>query len=154
MLLFYGCMSFALVTASVFIGTYAFDLELPMAQIHPLKIIVNLGATAVVIGCCLAMYRRLWGGRDVGNSSYLDWHLLLLIFIVTVLGILTEVLRLAEVPTAAYVVYFLHLVSVFYGIAYFPYSKMAHMMFRSLAGMYDEYIKYAHLDKLEKEIGE
>jgi quinone-modifying oxidoreductase subunit QmoC len=57
------------------------------------------------------------------------------------LGLLTEVLRLAELATAAYVLYFIHLVLVFYGIAYFPYSKLAHLMYRSLAIMYKDSLK-------------
>lgn len=137
--IFYGCLAFALVTASVFLGTYTVGIDLPMASYHPLKIIVNLGAVAVMIGCSLVIYRRLKGGKETGNSSYLDWNLILLVFAVTGLGILTEVLRLAEAATAAYVIYFIHLVVVFYGIAYFPYSKLAHLLYRSLAVMYAKY---------------
>jgi quinone-modifying oxidoreductase subunit QmoC len=136
MAIFYGCMSFALVTASVFIGTYTVGLELPMAQYHPLKIIANLGAIAVITGCLLIIVRRLSAGKATGNSSYLDWNLVILILVVTSLGILTEVLRLADLATAAYVLYFIHLVLVFYGIAYFPYSKLAHLLYRSLAILY------------------
>jgi quinone-modifying oxidoreductase subunit QmoC len=137
--IFYGCLAFALVTASVFIGTYTVGIDLPMASYHPLKIIVNLGAITVVIGCCIAIYRRLTGGKEVANSSYLDWNLIVLILAVTGLGILTEALRLAEAASAAYVVYFIHLVVVFYGIAYFPYSKLAHILYRSLAVLYADY---------------
>ena len=138
MAIFYGCLAFALVTASVFIGTYAFGIETPLSSYNPLKIIANLGAIAVIFGCLLVIFKRLKGGKDVGNSSYLDWNLIILILTVTVLGVLTEVFRLAELATAAYVFYFIHLVSVFYGIAYFPYSKLAHLMYRSLAIMYKD----------------
>ncbi len=138
MSIFYGCLAFLLVTAAVFIGTYAFGIETPLSSYNPLKIIANLGAIAVIFGCLLAIFRRLRGGKDVGNSSYLDWNLIILILTVTVLGVLTEVFRLAELATAAYVLYFIHLVSVFFGIAYFPYSKLAHLMYRSLAIMYKD----------------
>jgi quinone-modifying oxidoreductase subunit QmoC len=141
MSIFYGCLAFLLVTASVFIGTYAFGIETPLSSYNPLKIIANLGAIAVIFGCLLVIFRRLKGGKDVGNSSYLDWNLIILILVVTVLGVLTEVFRLAELATAAYVLYFIHLVSVFYGIAYFPYSKLAHLMYRSLAIMYTDSLK-------------
>jgi quinone-modifying oxidoreductase subunit QmoC len=141
MAIFYGCLAFALVTAAVFIGTYAFGIETPLSSYNPLKIIANLGAIAVIFGCLLVIFRRLSGGKAVGNSSYLDWNLIILILTVTVLGVLTEVFRLAELATAAYVLYFIHLVSVFYGIAYFPYSKLAHLMYRSLAIMYKDSLK-------------
>ena len=94
---------------------------------------------SVVSGCCLVIFRRLKGGKEVGNSSYLDWNLILLILTVTSLGILTEVLRLAEAASAAYIVYFIHLVFVFYAIAYFPFSKLAHLLYRSLAVLYADY---------------
>jgi len=150
MAIFYGCLAFALVTTSVFIGTYGFDLELPMSSYHPMKIIANVGAVAVVIGCLLVVYMRLRGGKDVGNSSYFDWNLIILVLMVTVLGILTEVLRLVEVATAAYVLYFIHLVFVFYGIAYFPYSKLAHLLYRSLAIVYTDDIGRLSLEEKAK----
>jgi quinone-modifying oxidoreductase subunit QmoC len=137
--IFYGCLAFALVTGAIFFGTYTVGIDLPLASYHPLKIIANLGAIAVMSGCLLAIFRRLQGGKDVGSSSYLDWNLILLVLAVTSLGILTEVLRLAEAGEAAYVVYFIHLVSVFYGIAYFPFSKLAHLLYRSLAVLYADY---------------
>ncbi len=150
MAIFYGCLAFALVTASVFIGTSAFGIETPLSSYNPLKIIANLGAVAVVIGCLLVIFRRLKGGKDVGNSSYLDWNLIILILTVTVLGVLTEGLRLAELATAAYVLYFIHLVSVFYGIAYFPYSKLAHLLYRSLAIVYADTIRGLSLEDKAK----
>lgn len=139
MAIVYGCLGFALVTVAIFIGIYTVGIDLPLALYHPLKIIANLGAIVVFIGCSFVIYRRLKGGKEVGNSSYLDWNLILLILVVVVLGILTEILRLADVATAAYVFYFIHLVSVFYGIAYFPYSKLAHLLYRSLAVLYADY---------------
>ena len=139
MAIVYGCLAYALVTASIFIGTYGFDLETPLALYHPLKIIANGATLFVLAGCSLVIYRRVKGGKDVGNSSYLDWNLILLIVAVVVVGVLTEVTRLADAASAAYVFYFIHLVLVFYGIAYFPYSKLAHLLYRGLAVMYADY---------------
>jgi hypothetical protein len=42
--------------------------------------------------------------------------------------------------TVAYGIYFLHLVSVFYIIAYLPYSKLAHIFYRTVAMGYAAYI--------------
>ena len=137
--IFYGCLAFALVTGSIFIGTYAFDVETPLSQYHPLKIIANAGTLAVLVGCSIVVYRRLRGGKETGGSYYLDWNLVLLILAVVLAGALTEVTRLADAASAAYTLYFIHLVLVFYGIAYFPYSKLAHLLYRSLAVLYVEY---------------
>jgi quinone-modifying oxidoreductase subunit QmoC len=131
--IFYGCLAYAVVTAAIFIGTYGFDVETPLSQYHPLKILANAATGAVLLGCGLIIYRRFKGGKEAGNSSYMDWNLILLILAIVVLGLLTELTRLADAATAAYVLYFIHLVLVFYGIAYFPYSKLAHLLYRSLA---------------------
>ena len=153
--IFYGCLAFARVTGFIFIGTYTVGIELPLVSYHPLKMIANLGAVAVIIGCLLVIYRRLKGGKETGNSSYLDWNLILLVFTVTALGILTEAMRLAEFASAAYVIYFIHLVFVFYGIAYFPYSKLAHLLYRSLAVLYADYReRFTPAVKTEQQLGE
>lgn len=155
MAIVYGCLGFALVTVAIFIGIYTVGIDLPLALYHPLKIIANLGAIVVFIGCSFVIYRRLKGGKEVGNSSYLDWNLILLILVVVVLGILTEILRLADVATAAYVFYFIHLVSVFYGIAYFPYSKLAHLLYRSLAVLYADYrVRFGPVVKADQGLGD
>jgi hypothetical protein len=57
-------------------------------------------------------------------------------------GLLTWIGRAANVGGIAYVIYFLHLVSVFYIIAYLPYSKLAHIFYRTVAMGYA-----AHIDR-------
>ena len=58
---------------------------------------------------------------------------------IVVTGILSEVLRLADVRMLAYPVYFIHLVTVFFLFAYAPYSKMAHMVYRTTALVFAKY---------------
>ncbi|MBW2625537.1 MAG: hypothetical protein JRC54_04980, partial [Deltaproteobacteria bacterium] len=50
--------------------------------------------------------------------------------------------RVGNLGTVAYGIYFLHLVSVFYIIAYLPYSKLAHIFYRTVAMGYA-----AHIDR-------
>jgi quinone-modifying oxidoreductase subunit QmoC len=45
----------------------------------------------------------------------------------------TEILRYAEAGTAAYVAYMVHLGFIFGLFAYFPFSKVSHLMYRSAA---------------------
>jgi outer membrane biosynthesis protein TonB len=46
----------------------------------------------------------------------------------------------ANAGSFAYIIYFLHLACVFYIIAYLPYSKLAHLVYRTVAMGYAAYI--------------
>jgi quinone-modifying oxidoreductase subunit QmoC len=62
------------------------------------------------------------------------------ILVTAVTGISAWFLRLAGVAGLAYPVYFVHLVAVFYIIAYLPYSKLAHLFYRTAAMGYAAYV--------------
>lgn len=154
MYILYGCLSFVLVSAVIFIGTYiikVIPVDLPLHMWNPLKIIANLGAFFVLIGCFMVIRRKIKGDKNAGNNSYLDWNLLILIVSITVIGLLTEFTRLIEFIDAAYTLYFIHLVLVFYGILYFPYSKLAHLLYRSIATIYADYRQQYILEDRQKQ---
>jgi quinone-modifying oxidoreductase subunit QmoC len=48
-------------------------------------------------------------------------------------GIGSELLRLAQAAVVMYVVYFIHLVLIFALFLYAPYSKFAHLAYRTVA---------------------
>jgi quinone-modifying oxidoreductase subunit QmoC len=52
---------------------------------------------------------------------------------------LTEMSRLAGSAFFCYTFYYVHLISVFHLFAYLPYSKMAHIVYRTVAMTYAEY---------------
>jgi len=83
----------------------------------------------------LIMNRTKDKGVNTVSSSF-DWTFLIMILLLALTGIATEVVRLAGLRAIAYPVYFVHLVFVFYIIVYFPYSKLAHMGYRTLAITY------------------
>ena len=54
-------------------------------------------------------------------------------------GIFTEALRYMNIPAIAYHVYFIHLVFVFALLMYLPYSRFAHMIYRTVALVHARY---------------
>jgi quinone-modifying oxidoreductase subunit QmoC len=122
------------------------DLAYPFAIWNPWKILANLGGIALVTGCVLAIRRRGSTEKDAPVSSSFDWLFLSLLLIVGVTGLLTEIFRFTVEPNGggwlryvAYSAYFVHLVAVFDLLVYLPYSKLAHMLYRTVALVYAEH---------------
>ena len=115
-------------------------IESPYPLTSPVKIAGNLGALLLSAGCMLAIYRRLSKSSNVGKTTYFDWFLLLMLFFVTISGIATEVVRLAELAAATYWLYLVHLWLMSALLIYGPFSKGAHLIYRTLAMVYAKQI--------------
>jgi quinone-modifying oxidoreductase subunit QmoC len=72
-------------------------------------------------------------------STYKDWSLIGLAFALGLSGMLTEITRLLNLAGTSYTLYFIHLVFVFCLFAYVPFSKLAHLVYRTIAMAYAEY---------------
>ena len=72
-------------------------------------------------------------------STYKDWLLLWLIFAVALSGMLAEMTLLACMAATTYTVYFIHMVTVFSLFVYLPFTKLAHLVYRTVAMAYAEY---------------
>ncbi len=135
LLIFYGFFG-AMATAGLAVGALViFDLT-PIPLFHPIKILGNLSGIAMVVGCILVTIKRLQTKSDKGTSTYSDWLLIIFVFLVAFTGLLTQTMRLLDVPFLAYNIYFVHMVFIFFLLWYAPYSKMAHMFYRTLALVY------------------
>jgi quinone-modifying oxidoreductase, subunit QmoC len=102
----------------------------------PVKILANVGAILLVVGLVFLTKRRLSLDESEQTSSYYDWYLLGVIWAVGITGIASQLLRLANIPAMAYFIYYLHLVTVFMLIAYLPWSKLGHLVYRTVALAY------------------
>ena len=107
--------------------------ESPYPLYDPVKILANVSALALITGITLVVIFRLINAPKAGIGSYFDWLLITVIYIIAATGILSEVLRLLNIASLAYPVYFIHLTFVFFLFAYAPFSKMAHMVYRTVA---------------------
>jgi quinone-modifying oxidoreductase subunit QmoC len=152
---FYGFLALFLVSVWAVVALYVInplipghsrDLVYPFAIWNPWKILANLGGVALVVGTVLAIRERRSEEKDAPISSSFDWLFLGLLLIVGATGLLTEILRFVAEPSgaeglrfAAYSIYFVHLVAVFDLLVYLPYSKLAHIVYRTVALVYAEH---------------
>jgi quinone-modifying oxidoreductase subunit QmoC len=107
--------------------------ESPYPLTDPVKWIANASALTLLVGITLVISNRLKNQEKTGKGGYYDWLFIYLVFAIMATGILSEVVRLADIAVLAYIIYFAHLVVIFFLFAYAPFSKMAHMVYRATA---------------------
>ena len=136
----WGFILLGVTTTCVAAGVYLFREETPYSLANPIKWIGNIGAVILILGSSLSLASRLSKKDDAGKDTYFDWLFLLVILTTGITGLLTEILRLSHVPMAAYLVYFAHLVLVWFLFAYLPFSKFAHALYRTTALVYARHV--------------
>ena len=134
---FFGFIALTVVTLMVITGPInpliRGDFVYPFSLWSPWKILANIGGLAVLAGVLLMIWERLYFGHLAGTSSYFDWLLVWSIFLVVASGFVTEALHYLRMTPHRHVAYFVHLVFVFALLVYLPYSKFAHMLYRTTA---------------------
>jgi len=132
LLTLWGFIGLGVVGTAVGIGSMAGLLRTPLPIAHPLKILANLAAAVILIGVLMLLVNRLRDPARRAAATYFDWFFLSVLAGVVVTGIAAELLRLAQAPVM-YAVYFVHLVLIFALLLYAPYSKFAHLVYRTAA---------------------
>jgi quinone-modifying oxidoreductase subunit QmoC len=117
------------VTFFAILSTIFFDY--PLDILNPIKIAGNLGALLLLTGSSLMILHRLRKKNSL-ESRYVDWFFLISFWLLTLSGIGVEAARFLEWGSA-YHLYFGHLVLVWIIILYFPYTKFAHFLYRTIA---------------------
>ncbi len=133
LLVFYGFMLLLAVTVCAIIAVIKDSYPLPF--LSPVKIAGNVAALMMIIGISMMVYHRLFEKRKYGNSNYADWLLLVVLFLLTISGVLLEIARYQNWHVA-YHIYFSHLVLVWFLIFYAPYIKFGHFIYRTVALVY------------------
>jgi quinone-modifying oxidoreductase subunit QmoC len=141
-LVFYGFIG-AMITAglAVLLTTLIPVMPSPIELPNPVKILGVGSGLAMIIGASIMIYRRLKNRSQIGESAYTDWAFLNMLFLTALSGMLTYIARLLNIAPLAYTIYFIHLTIVFWVLWYAPYSKFAHIFYRSLAMFWAKSIK-------------
>jgi quinone-modifying oxidoreductase subunit QmoC len=135
---FYGFVALFITTSFIFAGVYFLNLIVhvpltPWPLWNPVKLLGNLGGIALLVGCFLLIRSRLNQDDDETASSYYDWFLLGVVVTVGASGMLAEIVRWMGIGFLYYILYYIHLVAVLCLFAYTPYSKLAHLVYRTTA---------------------
>jgi quinone-modifying oxidoreductase subunit QmoC len=148
---FYGFMALYVVTIWAVIDIYVnpalgIESQYPFGLLHPMKLLANVGGVLLIYGGVKTIIDRRRTAAGTPVSTSFDWIFVSLLVGVGVTGFATEVFRFTVEPSAAgaavtiaYAVYFIHLVLVFQLLVYLPYSKFAHVLYRTAAMVYAEH---------------
>lgn len=109
----------------------------PLPFLHPVKILGNLSALAAISGIGGIIVRRLFSDV-IGKTVSFDWIFIGDVLLIIITGILAQATRMAQMPIA-YLIYYCHLVFIFFLFAYAPHSKFGHMFYRTAALVYARY---------------
>jgi len=145
LLVFYGfiamfAVSLWVMTASI--NPLLHDFIYPFNLINPWRLLANLGGLAVLVGCALMIRERfsnLEGDRPTSGSTYFDWAFVWTLLAVVATGFASEFLHYARLELHRFAVYYVHLLLVFVLLMYLPYSKFAHMIYRTTALVYADH---------------
>jgi len=136
LLLLFGFIFLAIVTGWGFLNEWVLHHESPYHIYEPIKLLAIVGTAALIYGIYNILRERQANAEKAGYGTYFDWLFIYVVFAVGATGLLSWVFRLLTIKMLAYPTYFLHLTSVFFLFFYAPYSKMAHMVYRTVAMLY------------------
>jgi len=134
--LVFGFIFLAIVTGWGFLNEWVLHNESPYFLLSPIKLLAMVGTVGLLYGIFNIIKERQANAEKAGYGSYYDWLLIYVVFAVGATGLGAWLFRLLHIRILAYPTYFLHLTSVFFLFFYAPYTKMAHMVYRTVAMLY------------------
>jgi quinone-modifying oxidoreductase subunit QmoC len=133
LLLLWGFVGAAITSGLLVLALYGFHTELPLPLGHPFKVLGNISGVLLVAGGALVVKHRLADSDRAGTSTAFDTFFLTVVLAVIATGVLAEAGRLLFPARLACAVYVVHLGGVLSLFLTFPYSKFAHLTYRTLA---------------------
>lgn len=137
MLVLFAFIGLFIVTSIFFVAIYGLQIHGPYSQLNPVKWLANVSGVALIIGSILLIKQRM--SKTDQTSAFKDWLLLWLVFGLGVTGMGAQLTRLAGWAGPSYTIYFIHLILIWFTFAYLPFSKLAHLVYRTVAMTYAEY---------------
>ena len=142
-LMMYGFIGLFITTNSVFVlhwlHEFGFDVQTtPLPFFHPVKILGNVSSIAAFAGIYLIIRDRLKNSDETFLTLF-DWMFIGNMFLTVVTGILCQVFRVGDHAYLSFITYYIHLVQVFYLLAYASQTKFGHIFYRPAAMIYSRY---------------
>lgn len=132
LLLMWGFVGAAITSGLLIVAIYIQHLPMPLALTHPYKLLGNLSAGLLVVGGAMLVGNRF--DRAIsGVSRAFDVFFLGVVVLVIATGMVVELARLADAAALAMTTYIVHLGAIMTLFVTFPYSKFAHMLYRTVA---------------------
>ena len=138
MMVLFGFIGLFIVTNIFFVAIYGLQIHGPYSQMNPVKWLGNVSGVALIIGSLLMIRSRLSKKDQV--SAYKDWWLVGWALALGVTGMGAQVTRLLGLAGISYTVYYIHLMFIWSLFFFISYSKLAHLVYRTAAMAYNEYI--------------
>jgi quinone-modifying oxidoreductase subunit QmoC len=136
----FGFIFLAVVTGTAFLLEWVFHIDSPynlFSNLWWLKVIALIGTGLLLYGIYQVYLARKANAEQAGPGTYFDWQLIYLVAAVGLTGALSYGLRaLLPIPVLAYPMYFLHLTAVFCLFFFAPFTKLAHLVYRTVAMLY------------------
>jgi quinone-modifying oxidoreductase, subunit QmoC len=128
------------------VGIFIPEMHGPIYMWNPVKFLANIAAVAMIVGVGILWKNRLQMEEE-GTSArtFYDWFLIWMIMGVGVTGLGAELLRLVGLASLGYLTYYFHLVSVMMLFLYLPYTKFAHIVYRTTAMCFERYRESAYV---------
>jgi quinone-modifying oxidoreductase subunit QmoC len=113
-------------------------LVYPLSFCNPWKLMANGAGLAVTVGLALMLAERWKRPTTAGSTTYSDAALLGSLLLIALTGFACELLHFLRMEPLRYAAYTVHLVALLVLLWMLPYSKLAHMVYRTLALIHAE----------------